>query len=471
MLVATLLKNMIGSGIFSLPLGLLHATRVPGLLVLFIMGTLSASSFWMIGYCCITWGVTSFRDLWYRVFGLRTAWIIDVTMFFNGWFTLVAYVVLIGDFTTKSFEGLLGEDSILATGRKMNQWTITVLLLLPLSLAKDLSKLAFTSMLGLVILAYVYVLVMHDSATKSPAEWGPDMVASHWNLGIFEAIALYTHAFVAHYNAPKLLSELYRPTYLRWLVVVGIAYAVALVTYCSFAWAGLRRFEGELLGNILRNYESNYSVLLAWLGMGFCIAFTYPLVFNSMREAAVNLVQLMKEKTMEQVFVSSILSPRADYSPPAAGGLLRRGSRTASLINVLGMSPDAMRPSGTKPSRGPGRRSTVLLVFMTAAVGTQCEDVGLVNALAGSVMGVLICMIFPGMFFMQTARLQLRAASGNGLSRPLLGQASVAELGEAFHAKGCIRSLLPCFVVAGGITVFMGVIFAAVGTAVVLKVV
>ena len=126
----------IGAGIFSLPVGLRLASPIPGLIILGTIGVLSASSYWMIGYCCISCRVNSFRDLWNMILGTRSAWFIDMTIFLNGWITLICYIILIGDFTTKSFEGLLGSEHILAKNRALNQSVITASVLLPLSLGK-----------------------------------------------------------------------------------------------------------------------------------------------------------------------------------------------------------------------------------------------------------------------------------------------------------------------------------------------
>mmetsp|Transcript_14488 Transcript_14488/g.43210 ORF Transcript_14488/g.43210 Transcript_14488/m.43210 type:complete len:487 (-) Transcript_14488:79-1539(-) len=466
--VATLLKNMIGAGIFSLPTGLLHATPLPGLGILALVGILSAGSYWMIGYCCLTWGVGTFRELWNCVFGSKSAWVIDVTIFLNGWFTLVCYLVLIGDFTSKSFEGLLGEEHFLSRGRARNQWVVTFVLLLPLSLAKDLSKLAFTSMLGLCVLLYVVVLVIRDSWLYSPAEWGPDMVLAEWRMGAFEAIALYTHAFVAHYNAPKLFSELSNPSHLRWLLVVVSAYTTAFVTYSSFALAGLRRFEGEVEGNILRNYGPQFSVLVAWLGMGFCIAFTYPLVFNSMREAAVNLFVMFKAGLRaSQSFQSVMMSPRSQALFNRTERFVRR---TKSIVNVLG--PDPVR-ANRRIRHVPGRKTTVVLVILTAIVGTHCDDVGIVNALAGSLMGVMVCLVLPALLFLNTARLQLRGFDpnkGDELSEPLLDKKGDTCIMPIIpKAVGSQRRVLLLAVLAGAVTAVAGVFFCIIGTAVILQ--
>ncbi|CAL1170888.1 unnamed protein product [Cladocopium goreaui] len=459
LIVPTLLKNMIGAGIFSLPVGLRHASPIPGLIVLGTIGVLSASSYWMIGYCCISCSVKSFRDLWNMVLGPKSAWIIDVTIFLNGWITLICYIILIGDFTTKSFEGLLGADHILARNRALNETVITVFVLLPLSLAKDLQRLAYTSILGLGVLVYVLFLVIHDSILNSPAEISQDVPLCEWSFGIFEAIALYCHAFVAHYNAPKVFSELANPTLWRWTLLVGIAYSVAFVVYAEFAWTGFRRFEWSVEGNVLKNYGPQLNILIAWLGMGFSIAFTYPLVFNSAREAAINLTLMARQQMSALPLLHRVMNaPRFQQ--------LRHGSlgsswqrRSAQLTGLLGPSPDS---PNHKLSQKPGTKTTFLLVFLTYAVAVRCEDVGVVNALAGSVMGCMVCLVLPGLLFFNTARMQQRSRvqTGRGLQEALLPKGL---------AKVTVSQTTLLVAQFAGMLIFLsGLVFTIVGTVVIL---
>lgn len=465
--VATLLKNMIGAGVFSLPIGLVRATPIPGLAILALIGFMSAGAFWMIGYCCLTWGVGTFRELWVCVFGRGSAWVIDVTIFLNGWFTLVSYVVLIGDFTTKSLGGLLGEGHFLARQRMLDQWGIAILVLLPLSMQKDLSKLTFTSVLGLGVLLYVVFLIIGDACRNAPPQWSDDMVFAERRLGAFEAIAIYSQAYSAHYNAPKLFSELRVPTLRRWLILVATAYLIGIVSYSAFALAGIRRWEDAVQGNILKNYDPTVQVLVAWLGMGFCIAFTYPLVFNSMREAAVNLaVGVSSGITGLPCYQSVLDSPRSQRLFQRA----QRFRRNASLVSILGPVPD--RDNKRQFS---GVKTTVILVLLTVLAGCRCDDVGLVNALAGSLMGVSVCLIFPALIFIITTLLQLQRLSTSGknghsmstaedLTQPLL-----SLKGRLLPATTTApRSLLMLGAFCGFVTLIAGCLFCVVGTTVVL---
>eukprot|EP00927_Polykrikos_kofoidii_P028959 TRINITY_DN25121_c0_g1_i1.p1 TRINITY_DN25121_c0_g1~~TRINITY_DN25121_c0_g1_i1.p1 ORF type:complete len:450 (-),score=47.01 TRINITY_DN25121_c0_g1_i1:35-1384(-) len=431
--VLTLLKNMIGSGLFSLPVGFWVATPYIGITVLAFIGFLSASTFWMVGYCCITWRVNSFRELWEAAFGRSSAWIIDVVLFFTGYLTLVTYIVLIGDFTTKSFSGLLGPDHVLSTNRWINQWTITASILLPLSLAKDLTRLAFTSALGLGIMLYVFCIVIFDYWSNASAEWNDNVVLAELRFGCFEAVALYTHAFVAHYNAPKIFSELANPTHERWFSMVALAYSLAFLVYAIFAWCGFSRFQGTVKGNVLRNYEPSFAILVAWLGMGFAIAFTYPLSFNAMREAAVNLYTV-----------------------------LRRQPRFIALF-------------GTAPTERAFSANTltfvsVALVVLTGVASMFCEDLGVVNALAGSIMGCMIAFVMPACLFFQTARSQLKRLKENsggasaGLVRPLLpGNSSSGRWRTTLSRRHLLLAMF-----AGAFAFVAGLAFTIIGTAVIL---
>jgi len=465
--IATLLKNMMGAGIVSLPVGLKYATPLPGLAILLFIGMLSACSYWMIGYCCIVWQVKTFRDLWNKVLGSRSAWIIDTTIFCNGWFTLVVYVVLIGDFTTKSLEGLFYADHFLARNRALSQWIVTFTVLLPLSLAKDLSRLAFTSILGLAVMLYVVALAVKDFWLHAPEQWSPDFEIAKWQIGSFEAIALYTHAFVAHYNAPKIFAELHQPTHARWVTLVATAYVLAFTMYAGFAWAGIRRFEGEVLGNILRNYSPDFSVLIAWLGMGFSIAFTYPLVFNSTREAALNLAVLVKQHVQSNDTLQSFFASPKAPDPRACKRSQPAVRRTSTLVSLLGPSPESQEK---KIHRKPGRRSTVVLVMLASLVGTLCKDAGVVNALAGAVMGCMVCLVLPALIFFNSARLQLQA-QGNGektsLKEPLLPSRATARA-EAKKPHAAAKGCLWFSMALGAFTCCAGIVFIFIGTAVIL---
>ncbi|CAE7650642.1 AVT6E [Symbiodinium pilosum] len=95
---------------------------------------------------------------------------------------------------------------------------------------------------------------------------------------------------MAHYNAPKFYAQLEDRSVPKFAVLVCMAYGLALVVFIVFGMCGFALFGYDAEGNILKNYGFGSEVMLAWLGMGFSVAFTYPLVFSGFRDSCVSLL-------------------------------------------------------------------------------------------------------------------------------------------------------------------------------------
>ncbi|CAE8625678.1 unnamed protein product, partial [Polarella glacialis] len=217
---------------------------------------------------------------------------------------------------------------------------------------------------------------------------------------------------------------------------VASSYAIAFVVYAAFAVAAFRRFQSGVEGNVLRNYDPTNSVLIAWMGMGFSIAFTYPMVFTASREACVNLMNPVKQKIMSSPRLQDLMAS------PRFGSRLGRAGRSMSLMNVLGPGNATRKLSSCENSA-----ITFTIVLMTGVVASFCTDVGLVNALAGSIMGCSIAYIFPALLFFHTVLAQLRGpAERRGLDQPLLSSGDDKPLQELPKDPN-IRFLMKCSLV------------------------
>merc|ERR1711920_1138650 len=78
----------------------------------------------------------------------------------------------------------------------------------------------------------------------------------------------------------------------RFAAMVGGAFGLAFFTFAVFGFSGFAIFGFAVEGNVLKNYGGGTKVLLAWLGMGFSVTFTYPLVFNTFRESSAALLSV-----------------------------------------------------------------------------------------------------------------------------------------------------------------------------------
>merc|ERR1719414_2206650 len=88
-------------------------------------------------------------------------------------------------------------------------WTNTLVITLPLSHARNLSPLRYTSMLGLAIIGFVFLYVIRDFLWNfEAAKPRLHSNALRLDMGIFSTLALCTGAFQAHYNSPRIFKEL-----------------------------------------------------------------------------------------------------------------------------------------------------------------------------------------------------------------------------------------------------------------------
>lgn len=401
-----LTKNLVGAGIFSLPMALLRGSLLPGLSIMLIVGSVQASSFVMIAFLCQQFGCQTYRGVWSAVFGRRSGVIIDACISINGFFICVAYNILVADFLQKALEGLLGWAG---APRPLLIWSSTLAITLPLSHARNLSPLRYTSMLGIAIIGLVFMYVLTDfQGNIGIAKSNLQQHAIRLDMGSFSTLALCTGAFQAHYNSPRIFKEL-GCSLRAHAFTVATSFGVAFLVYSSFAVAGLGLFGDALHGNVLKNYpaEGNIAILLAWLGMAFSIVFTYPLVFTTGRDSLISLVPALQ---------------RAGRRRP----LSTHVAITSSLVAVISM------------------------------VACTLEDVSLVTGLLGATIGSCLCWIFP-------ASIYLKAALGGplpDLEEPLLpGKKPVAP--KAMPAGGgALVAYSSSMVLVGALSMSVGILKA-----------
>ena len=148
-----IINNVAGAGILTLSAGMAAGVGwVPAALICVVLGAISGYSFFIIGDACERTGEASFKGLWSRTLGAGSAWVVDACIALMCLSAAIIYSGILGDVST-SLLTLAGAPAALVR-RPTNILAITACLLLPLSLLKDLSKLAFTSLLGCAAVLY-----------------------------------------------------------------------------------------------------------------------------------------------------------------------------------------------------------------------------------------------------------------------------------------------------------------------------
>eukprot|EP00591_Stephanopyxis_turris_P001867 CAMPEP_0195519780 /NCGR_PEP_ID=MMETSP0794_2-20130614/15463_1 /TAXON_ID=515487 /ORGANISM="Stephanopyxis turris, Strain CCMP 815" /LENGTH=472 /DNA_ID=CAMNT_0040648993 /DNA_START=162 /DNA_END=1580 /DNA_ORIENTATION=+ len=305
--VFNLVNNVAGAGILTLAGGKASGTGyIPALIICVGLSLLSAHTFSLIGTACEMTGEKTFAGLWKRAFGPKSAAVVPLIVSLQGTSSQIIYSGMLGDVFTALFKMYGVPDNL--NSRTTNIFVITGMLLYPLCSLRNLSALAFTSVLGFSAVMYSVLFMVVRSLDGSysldpPGKFIGDNAivlpvfdkSSLWHVD-FKSLVLVSNlglAYIAHYNAPSYFKELKGATSKSFTKMVMIAYATLSCIYVLAMMAGYSTFGDICQGNILLNYHPKdiLSTLARW-ATGFSIIFGFPLVNNGAREG---LKQLFSE--------------------------------------------------------------------------------------------------------------------------------------------------------------------------------
>ncbi len=308
--VFNLANNVAGAGILTLAAGKATGTGwIPSIAICLALAAVSSHTFSLVGKSCELTGLNSFKDLWGYAFGSsETAWVVDTMVFVQCFFVSIIYTGLLGDVFSALLRGTLGIQEWW-TSRTSIILLAASSILFPLNMIRDLSSLAFTSILGLIAVLYTVGFIVVRALDGSYSIGGNGDIgkfiaegilpkipsfakSSLWNVDL-NSLVLTSNlglAFIAHYNAPSYWKSLGRSaSSKKFGIIARRAYLILAAIYTTTMVAGYATFGDVSMGNILLNYSS--SDLLATLGRlatGFSIIFGFPLISNGCREGFKN---------------------------------------------------------------------------------------------------------------------------------------------------------------------------------------
>mmetsp|Transcript_32670 Transcript_32670/g.88502 ORF Transcript_32670/g.88502 Transcript_32670/m.88502 type:complete len:482 (-) Transcript_32670:134-1579(-) len=392
--VANVTKSLVGIGMLTLPRALADGTPALGVMVLFLSGSLSALSFFMLGYCAHLTGAESLPHLWDVTVGHRSAFVVELVIFTDTLLSCIAFALLIGDYTSKSVGGLF--PSIPEQFRSHGTLVMAagVVVLLPLCMVRRLSLLRFSSLGGLICTLYVFFYVVGDFSSSllsdsGEFEQGQPVTCQLSIGGLLRSTAIFAVAFMAHCNAPAFYADLRDRSPSRFAAVSVCSFGAAFLIYMAFGISGLGRFGNSVPGNALAAYPLSKPVLLMWLGMGLCIIASFPLVFAALRTATLRLGGRLCGQTFEH------------------------GGPTCRAV-------------------------TVVMVLAIASVGSVLEDLSAVVSLCGALSGLCLAMVFPGAIMLAMRRRKTPRFKAVARSLVCLGTILAVASSVAVLSKGIL---------------------------------
>jgi sodium-coupled neutral amino acid transporter 11 len=364
--VFNLINNVAGAGILTLSAGMAGGTGwIPAISICAILGAISAHTFYIIGAACELTGEENFKGLWSRTIGTHSTYMVDSIVACMCLACAVIYLGILGDV----FTPLLESANLPNAGRTGNILIVTTAFLLPMSLIRNLSALAKTSILGFGAILYtvIFIVIRAFDGTYSldygdgrPGRFVDSAIIatpaffkeSFWNFD-FTSLILASNlglAYISHYNGPAYYRELRDANTCRFGKMVGISFTILTLLYIVTMGAGYETFGDATQGNILLNYHPKDKLaMMGRLATGFSILFGFPLVAKGAREG--------------------IASAASSLGYPA----IANDKNHVLLVSTM----------------------LALVTFISCTV----QDVSLVVGLTGAVMGSFIVYICPSIIY------------------------------------------------------------------------
>jgi amino acid permease len=320
----------------------------------------------------------------------------------------LAYSMILADTFRSLVATFFGQD----ISRTISLVVITLVGIFPLCLMKNLDALAPFSILGtagILLTAACMAMRYFDGSYDMERDGrflqdlpedlqplfgrggggGGEQRNGAWSRDVLVFVAMVFEAFVAHYNAPRFMTELKDASLTRFRVVVGNAFGFSSLVYVLMTAFGFLTFGGNCDGYILNNYSTNdHLATICRVAIAFSILFTYPITFMGFRDGILDILEL----PMEQ--------------------------QTSINMNII----------------------TIFLLIIITILAALFKDLGFINAVGGGTLATAIVFVFPALMYRAVIRAQVHPPTP-GQRREVSFTMGLLVLGVIMGATGVVVEL------------------------------
>lgn len=365
--VFNLTKSAVGAGTVFLPALLKTLGPVAGTTYLIVAGALCALPLYFLGRMAHHCETGDYFKLGRLALGKKgeTAVSISLLLFLAG--GLIAYAYCVGDFLSSSLISLVGAEKLPAfLANKGNMSVImAIAAIFPLSCLRDMSKLAFTSIIGMVCMLGIAGMLTYDAIFTI----GGDKALPFGDVKTAVSIGTYLSllassagavifAYVNHFTIVSLVPVMVDPSAKSRMKLIGASSGLAVMVYLMAAVGGYMRFGSACTDNILNVYDSQpYTPIIytiAKLSLALVLVCSYPLLCDPAR----------------------------------------------SCLDSLAFGPNSRLSKGFRHYL---ETALIVAVPVTVAYLTEDKSLGVLNVFAG-LCGSLLVFSMPGLFYLRLSR-------------------------------------------------------------------
>ncbi|KAF9531648.1 amino acid transporter [Crepidotus variabilis] len=289
--IANMANSILGAGIIGLPYAVRQAGFITGLFLLVILCAVTDWTIRLIVINAKLSGGRSYIDIMSHCFGTSGRAAVSFFQFSFAFGGMCAFGIIIGDTLPNVITSVFPKLPTIPVlkifaSRQFIIVLCTTCISYPLSLYRDIHKLARASGLALIGMVIIVIAVLVEgphvpSELKGKQEGRFSVIDS----GIFQAIGVISFAFVCHHNSLLIYGSLRTPTLDRFAKVTHISTFISLISCMTLAISAYLVFTNKTQGNILNNFPRNNTLInVARFSFGMNMFTTLPLELFVCRE-------------------------------------------------------------------------------------------------------------------------------------------------------------------------------------------
>ncbi|KAI1210441.1 transmembrane amino acid transporter protein-domain-containing protein [Annulohypoxylon truncatum] len=288
-------NSIIGAGIIGQPYAFRDAGLIAGIVLLVALTIVVDWTIRLIVVNSKLSGASSFQGTVEHCFGKPGLVAISVAQWAFAFGGMVAFGIIVGDSIPQVLRTVWpGLEDMSVLWILADRRAVIVIFVLgisyPLTLYRDIAKLAKASTLALISMVIILITVVVQSVL-TPAERRGSFSTPLLTIndGIFQAVGVISFAFVCQHNSLLIYGSLKTPTIDRFSKVTHYSTGISMLACLTMALAGFLTFGDKTLGNVLNNFPAdNTMVTFARLCFGLNMLTTLPLEAFVCREVMLN---------------------------------------------------------------------------------------------------------------------------------------------------------------------------------------
>jgi solute carrier family 38 (sodium-coupled neutral amino acid transporter), member 11 len=300
-------NSIIGAGIIGLPFAIRDCGLVMGVLLLVFTAWATHFSVGLLVNVGEQYHQFNYPSLAQSVLGKRGKTAVTVAMFTMGFGAMCAYMIIVGDSITRVAGGAPEDPNnpSVLSNRRFVIFVVSVLTMLPVSLFRQMSRLAWTSLVSILadLILVVCIVFYSSNAAKDSFVYDKDGVLVHGITSdidpfafsfarsrIFQGVGAMSFAFVCHHSTFIVYNSMKDRTEKSWNTVSWASIVLSLAACMTLGLAGYLAFFGWSQADVLNNFGYSAEIDFARVLLAITMVLTYPMEAFVARQAIHSLL-------------------------------------------------------------------------------------------------------------------------------------------------------------------------------------